>query len=71
MSKKALEVSLAGYLKTVKSSEKALRKMAREAEESDDYYDYDQACYDTWEYLYEEGKALAAAVEEFLKGEKA
>jgi hypothetical protein len=71
MSKKDLKAALAAYQKTVKQQEKALQKLAREAEDNDDYYDYDQACYDTWEYLYEEGKALAAAVEEFLKGEKA
>ena len=70
MSKKDLKSALAAYQKTVKQQEKALQKMAREAEDNADYYDYDQACYDTWEYLYAEGEGLAAAVEEFLKGEE-
>jgi hypothetical protein len=40
--------------------------LAEEAEKSGNYSDYDQACYDTWEYLMDEGSALATVIEGIL-----
>ena len=45
---------------------KLLAELAEDAEESGDYYDYDQSCYDTWEYLMNEGSALATVIEGIL-----
>lgn len=45
---------------------KELQEMAEAAENNDDYYDYDQSCYDTWEYLMNEGSALATVIEGIL-----
>ena len=44
---------------------KRLAELAEAAEEPGDYYD--QACYDTWEYLMNEGSNLATVIEEILK----
>ena len=46
---------------------KWLAELAEDAEKSGDYYDYDQACYDTWEYLTDEGSKLATVIEGILK----
>ena len=45
---------------------KLLAELAAEAEKSGNYSDYDQACYDTWEYLMDEGSALATVIEGIL-----
>ena len=45
---------------------KLLAELAAEAEKSGNYCDYDQACYDTWEYLADEGSALATVIEGIL-----
>lgn len=57
------------YLADVNESKDDLREMAEEAEENDDYYDYDQASYDHYEFLAERGEWLAQKVAEYLNNE--
>lgn len=45
---------------------KKLEEISLAAEESGDYYDYDLTCYDTRQYLMDEGSRLAAQIEEIL-----
>ena len=54
------------YRKIESFQNKLLAELAAEAEKSGNYSDYDQACYDTWEYLMDEGSALATLIEGIL-----
>jgi hypothetical protein len=60
--------AVAAYRKIEQEQTKELQEMAQEAEDNDDYYDYDQSCYDTWEYLMRLGQELASEIEEILNG---
>jgi hypothetical protein len=61
-----IKAAVQAYLKEDAEARKELQEMAEEAEEDDDYYDYDQSCYDTWEHMWDRGSALAAEIEEIL-----
>lgn len=68
MDVKELRKELKKYLKDANEAWTELESAAQEAEETSDYNDYDQACYDTWEYMAERGGSLAEAVKQFLEG---
>jgi len=65
-----LEEALKRFDKENHESAKALRELAEGAEETGDYYDYDQACYDTWERMAEQGEWLAEAVRGYIEFKK-
>jgi hypothetical protein len=62
-----IKAAVQAYLEEDAQARNELREMAEEAEEDDDYYDYDQACYDTWESMWGRGKSLADELAEILK----
>lgn len=64
-----LKQALDAYTKAVGDSFKELQVLAEEAEETDDYYDYDQSSYDHNEFAAECGESLAAIVAEYLQDE--
>jgi hypothetical protein len=62
-----IKAAVQAYLEDDERARDELREMAEEAEEDDDYYDYDQSCYDTWESMWDRGKSLADELTEILK----
>lgn len=68
MTPQELRKELNRYLDNADKMWGELKRKAKDAEETDDYYDYDQACYDTWEYMADEGGAFAKVVQEYLEG---
>lgn len=61
-----LRKALVAYNADLERSRKNLARLSAEAEESGDYYDFDQASYDHNEYGTELGESLARAVREYI-----
>lgn len=65
-----LAAAVASFREDEERESKLLSELAEEAEASGDYYEYDQACYSSWEYMSEVGARLAGEVEFFLERSK-
>lgn len=63
---KAIKNITEDFLKLCAEERQELRDMAEEAEASDDYYDYDQACYDSFERMFDAGENFAKQVLELI-----
>jgi hypothetical protein len=64
---KAIKALVDAYYEEDHDARSELERLSAEAEESSDYYRYDQACYDTWEHMWDRGTLLADQIERVLK----
>lgn len=67
MDVKQLRKELNKFLDYADISRTELERSADEAEETWNYDDYDQLCYDTWQDMAERGEQFAQVVRELLE----